>query len=284
METTARPSVSRGETILFAGCKQQPGVLIRSLQLEGSARIAGQPVELRGLLMGYSSAPRLHNEPIRLHLVGNGSLPLELEATIDRTGTMPRDKLAVDCKGALLREMALGKADQLGLSLAPSIGALSVKVAVDGDQLSGNIQLVQQRVQITPVLNGAAGKRLTAALDDTLGSVGSIATRLTLSGTVDRPSCELQSNLGAAVAQAMQRAVRRTGDQHAKALLAEAGRRVDERLAEVDRQVAEQQAQFATKSTLITARLQKIATTDEPQHRLSAERIGRRLPDNSLFR
>jgi len=284
METTARPNASRGETIMFAGCKRQPGVLIRSLQLEGSTRIAGQPVELRGLLTGYSSAPRLHSEPIRLHLIGNGSLPLEMEATIDRTGAVPRDQLVVDCQGMLLREMALGKAEQLGLSLAPSIGALSVKVAVDGDRLSGNIELVQQRVQVTPVLNGAAGKTLTAALDDTLGSVGSIATRLTLSGTVDHPTCELQSNLGAAVAQAMQRAVRRTGDQHARALLAEAGRRVDERLAEVDRQLAERQSQFATKSTVITARLQKIANKDEPQHRMSAERIGRRLPDNSLFR
>jgi uncharacterized protein (TIGR03545 family) len=284
METVAEPTASRGETILFAGCKQQPAVVIRSLQLEGATRIAGQPVELHGFLTGYSSAPRLSSEPIRLHLIGYGSLPLEMEATIDRTRAVPRDQLVVDCQGVLLREMALGKAEQLGLSLAPSIGALSVKVAVDGDRLSGNIQLVQQRVQITPILNGAAGKTLTAALDDTLGSVGSIATHLTLSGTVDQPKCDLQSNLGAAVAQAVQRAVRRTGDQHARALLAEAGRRVDERLAEVDRQLAERQAQFAIKSTLITARLQKIATKDEPQHRISVERIGRRLPENSLFR
>jgi hypothetical protein len=236
------------------------------------------------LLTGYSSAPRLISEPIRLHLIGNGSLPLEMEATIDRTRAVPRDQLVLDCQGVLLREMALGKAEQLGLSLAPSIGALSVRVAVDGDRLSGNIQLVQQRVQMTPVLSGAAGKTLTTALDDTLGSVGSIATRLSLSGTLDQPTCDLQSNLGAAVAQAVQRAVRRTGDQHARALLAEAGRRVDERLAEVDRQLAERQAQFATKSPVIIARLQKIATKDEPQHRISAERIGRRLPENSLFR
>src|SRR5262249_38480028 len=51
-------NASRGENILFAGCKPRPGILIHSLQLEGSTRIAGQPVELRGLLMGYSSAPR----------------------------------------------------------------------------------------------------------------------------------------------------------------------------------------------------------------------------------
>ena len=69
-------------------------MLIRSLQLDGTARIAGQPIELRGVLMNLSSAPRLHNEPMRLHLVGNGSLPLELQATIDRTGISGARRIA----------------------------------------------------------------------------------------------------------------------------------------------------------------------------------------------
>jgi uncharacterized protein (TIGR03545 family) len=274
----------RGEDILFASRKEEPGILIRSLQLDGSARIAGQPVELRGTLMNLSSAPRLFNEPIRLHLFGSGSMPLELLATIDRTGATPRDELLVDCQGVLMRGMALGKAEQLGLSLAPSVGSFSVSVAVDGDKLSGVIQLVQQKVRITPALNGAGGEALSTAMNDTLENVSSVATRLSLGGTIDQPTCSLWSNLGAAVAEAMQRAVRRTGDQHAKALLVEAGRRVDERLAEVDRQMAERQSQFASKSTVITARLQKIATAESPLYRISSEKGGRRLPNNSLFR
>ena len=277
-------TATRGEDILFPGHYAEPGILIRSLQLDGSARIAGQPIELRGALMNLSSAPRLLNEPIRLHLVGQGSLPLELLATIDRTGTTPRDELLVDCQGVLLRGMALGKAEQLGMSLAPSVGSLSVSVVVDGDKLSGNIQMVQHKVQITPALNGAGGEALTTAMNDTLENVNSIATRLSLGGTINQPTCSLWSNLGPAVAEAMQRAVRRTGDQHAKALLVEAGRRVDERLAEVDRQMAERQSQFASKSPVITARLQKISTAESPRYRISSEKGGRRLPNNSLFR
>jgi uncharacterized protein (TIGR03545 family) len=277
-------SSTRGEDILFASCRPQPGILIRSLLLDGTTRIAGQPVELRGILMNVSSAPRLHNEPIRLHLVGNGSLPLELQATIDRTGAVARDELLMDCQGVLLRGMVLGKAEQLGMSLAPSVGSLSVSVTVDGEKLSGDIQMVQQKVQITPALNGTGGETLSAAMNDTLGNVNSIATRLSFGGTIHEPTCRLWSNLGAAVAEAMQRAVRRTGDQHAKALLVEAGRRVDERLAEVDRQMAERQTQFASKSTVITARLQKITTEESPRYRISSEKGGRRLPNNSLFR
>jgi uncharacterized protein (TIGR03545 family) len=280
----AAVSTSRGEDILFAGCRPKPGILIRSLQLDGAIRIAGQPVELRGTLMNLSSAPRLHKEPIRLHIVGNGSLPVELQATIDRTGATARDELLVDCQGVLLHQMVLGRADQLGMTLAPSVGSLSVSVGLVGEKLSGNIQMVQQKVQITPALNGAGGATLSAAMSDTLGQVNSIATRLSLGGTLREPTCTLWSNLGAAVAEAMQRAVRRTGDQHAKAMLVEAGRRVDERLAEVDRQMAERQAQFASKSTVITARLQKIAAGESPVYRISSEKGGRRLPNNSLFR
>jgi uncharacterized protein (TIGR03545 family) len=277
-------STGRGENVLFSGCRPEPGILIRSLQLDGTARIAGQPIELRGIVTNLSSAPRLHNEPMRLHLVGNGSLPLELQMTIDRTSAVARDELLVDCQGALLHAMALGKADQLGISIAPSVGALSVSVVVDGDKLTGNIQMVQQKVQITPTLNGAGGETLSVAMCDTLARVDSIATRLSLGGTIQEPTCTLWSNLGAAVAESMQRAVRRTGDQHAKALLVEAGRRVDERLAEVDRQVAERQSQIANKSTIIAARLQKITTDESPRYRISSEKGGRRLPNNSLFR
>src|SRR4029078_7862641 len=105
-----RAGAARGEDIQFAGCRPEPGILIRSLQLDGTARIAGQPIELRGILTNLSSAPRLRDAPIRLHLARSGSLPMELQATIDRTNAKARDELLVNCQGVLLHEMALGKA------------------------------------------------------------------------------------------------------------------------------------------------------------------------------
>jgi hypothetical protein len=183
-----------------------------------------------------------------------------------------------------LRKVALGKANQLEMVLAPSLGTLSVSVVVEGTKLSGDVQIVQQKVQITPALYGSSGPALSASMRDTLGRVNTIATRVSLGGTLDEPTCTLWSNLGAAVAEAMQRALNRTDDQRAKTLLVEAGRRVDERLAEVDRQIAEKQSQFAGKSPVIAARLQKIATVEAPRYRMSSEQSGRRLPINSLFR
>ncbi|HEX5470984.1 MAG TPA: hypothetical protein VFW73_03815 [Lacipirellulaceae bacterium] len=281
---TSGPRKKRGEDILFAGCSQEPGILIRSLQLEGTCRIGGQPVELRGVLTNLASQPRLYHEPMRLHFFGRGSMPLELQVTIDRSGTLPRDELLIDCQGMLLPAVALGGSDQFEMKLAPSVGSVSISVAVEGDRLTGDVQMVQHNVQITPAVHGPAGTPLCRVMGNDLSGINSMATRISLCGTLDKPKCSLWSNLGAAVAESMQRALRRAGDQHTRDLLAEADRRVDERLAEVDRQMAEQQQHIASETNDLTARLDELAASEKPLYRISAKEGGRRLPKDSLFR
>jgi uncharacterized protein (TIGR03545 family) len=273
----------RGENVLFAGCRRKPGLLVRSLELRGAAKIGGQPVEWRGTLSNLALSPRLHDQPVRLHLIAGGSLPFELQATIDRTKPIAKDELLVDCQGVLLPGVALGHSDQFELNMGPSVGSLSVSLMVDGDRLSGDVQLVQQKVQLAPGASSARNLVLAGAMGESLGRINSMATRLTLGGTLEQPTCALWSNLGTACAEAMKRGFQRASGQHSKTLLVEAGRHVDERLAEIDRQIAEKQTRFASKSTEINARLQKIAAGESPRYRISAEKV-HRLPNNSLFR
>lgn len=274
---------SRGKDVLFAGCRPTPDLLVRSLQLSGAARIGGQPVTLTGMLSNLSSEPKLQSGPTQLHLVGNGSLPFELKLTTDRSKAVPQDELLLDCQGIVMHRVVLGNDDQLVVQIAPSVGTLSVSIVLNGDRLNGEIQVVQQKASLVPALRGTSGTVLTSSVGETLGNVHSIATRVSVSGTLDKPKCELWSNLGAAVAEAIQRALRKTSDQHARSLFAEAGRRVDERLAEVDRQMMELQTRFSSETSEMTARLQTIATSEAPRYRIS-EHGGRRLPMNSLFR
>ncbi len=283
IESKPQPNCGRGENLLFAGCRREPGLLIRSLELQGVAKVGGQPVEMRGTLANWSSQPRLHEQPMRLHFIADGSLPFELQATIDRTKPVAKDELLVDCQGILLPGVALGRSNQLELNLAPSVGSLSVSLAIEGEKLTGDIQLVQHKVQLSPGGNTAGNLALASAMGEALGHINSVATRINVGGTLEKPTCALWSNLGTAVAEAMKQGLQRAGGQHSKVLLAEAGRHVDERLAEIDRQVAEKQNKIAARSTDITARLQKIAAAESPRYRISSEN-GRRLPNNSLFR
>ena len=276
---------SRGANVVFAGCRPSPSLLIRDLRLQGDARIGGQAVELLGILTDFTSAPARHPKPIRLRLKSIGSTPLTLQATIDRTTPVPRDELLVDCGGIVLPKIDLGQNDQLGMSLEPSVGSLSISVSVQGEDLAGDIQLVQKQVQMTPALGGELRHApLAAPLKETLGKLESLAMRVSLSGTLQEPKYTLWSNLGPAVAEGMERALKHSADQHARSLLARAQKLVDERLAGIERQAAEQHAQVAALRTRATADLAKFAGQQATGERLSREQLGRQLPAGSLFR
>jgi hypothetical protein len=256
------------------------------LQLHGTARLGGQTVELGGTLTDVSDAPALHHSPIRLRAKATGSLPVELQATIDRTGPVARDELLVDCRGMVMPPLALGQSDgDFRLTLAPSVASLSISVMVEDEKLSGDIQLVQRQVKITPVFTGQLSDvPLAAALQATLAELDSLAVQVSLGGTLREPTCSLWSTLGPAVAEATKRAIRRAGDEHAEVLVVRARRQVDERLARLEEQIRAQRNELTAQTTAATGELERVATQQTPGPRLSRERFGTRLPAGSLFR
>jgi uncharacterized protein (TIGR03545 family) len=262
-----------------------PNFLIRTLEMQGVANFAGQPVELRGTMTGIANSAHRRTEPMQLRLSTTGALPMTLQATIDRSGDVARDELLVDCRGVTWPALSLGDSDALRVKVQPSVGSLLVSVRVDGDKLAGEVQVVQNQVRMMPELGGElCDVPLAAPLGATLGQLNSIATRISIGGTLERPRCTLWSNLGPAVAEAFERSLRSAGDEHVKSLLAEARRRVDERLAALERQASNEQATFAAQLASVTAQLDSIAAQQSPRKRISVEQLGRRLPASSLFR
>jgi hypothetical protein len=85
------------------------------------------------------------------------------------------------------------------------------------------------------------------------------------------------------VAEAMNGALRRSSEEHVAQILAESRRLVDERLAALERELAEQQETFAKETASIPQRLDTLARQQTRRERLSVERLGGRLPNNSLF-
>ena len=285
--TESRPVAAhqhRGRDVLFTGCRRTPDLLIRRLQLEGTARIGGQPLELVGTLSDVTDKPARHDQPIRLRLTTRGSLPLELVATIDRTGPIARDQLLVDCGGIVLPKLRLGGSDKLRLSLAPTTASLHVSITLEGDKLSGDVQLVQREVQITPTVGDELSRRnFDGELQKALREIDSLSTRISLAGTIDQPKCEVWSNLGPAVAEAMNRALVRTTAGYTRELLTESHDRVDERLADLDRQIADAQATLEPQLADTTDSLDQLSKKATSE-RLSLDHLGRRLPAESLFR
>src|SRR4029077_8524878 len=130
---TAEPRRKRGQDVYFAGCARRPDLLIRALDLRGSGRLSGQPFDLTGTLTNFANRPALSGQPMKLKLNTTGSLQVQLQATIDRTGPVAKDQFLVDCGGIVLPKFKLGHSDKLRLSIAPSTATLNISVTLDGN-------------------------------------------------------------------------------------------------------------------------------------------------------
>lgn len=264
---------------------QRSDVVVRNLEFQGKTHLLGQTVDVRGLLTGFATKPMLMAEPMRMRMKTAGASPLQVRVTFDCRQPVAHDELFVDCREFPLPGITLGGSDELRLKLSPSVGSLTVSVRIDGDQIAGDVQLVQKQLRITSLTGGELNEvPLAEPLQTNLADVNSLATHFTLRGTADAPACTLWSNLGPAVAEAMDRALVRCGEEHAAQVLAESRRQVDERLAALERQVADQQAKFASGTGSLPQRLDTIARQQTRRERISVERLGGRLPNSSLFR
>ncbi len=274
----------RGREVLFAGCRRTPDLLIRKLQLQGTAEFAGQSLDVVGSISDVTDKPALHDKPIQLRLSTRGSLPLEVAATIDRTGPVARDRLVVECGSIVLPKLSLGGSKKLRLSLAPTTASLNVILKLEGDRLSGDVRLVQHEVQITPTVGDElAGRNFDGQLENALAAIDSLDTQITLAGSLEHPQCQVWSNLGPAVAEALNHALEQTTASYIHELLAESHNRVDERLAVLDHQIADAQAALEPQLEDANDSLD-VLTKKTSSQRLSLDHLGRRLPEDSLFR
>ena len=281
----ADPERSRGVDIEFPGCRKMPDLLVRTLELQGTARLGGQPCELSGFARDVTSQPAIHGKPTTLELTTTGSLPITLYAQIDRTGAEARDHLHATCSSIVLPAVTLGKPGKFELAVAPSTGMLTAELKLDGEDLTGELSFVQTNVQMSP----AVGSRMAKYhLDETLGQslrrIDQVTTNISLTGTLDEPAWGLDSNLGPVVATALEQALRRTIEDRADRLAAKTQQRVDERLAQLDRMIAEKQQALLPNLNTADELIKKALGNLPGEGGLSIERLGQQLPTNSLFR
>lgn len=274
---------ARGVDILFAGCQQRPDVLIRSLRIEGSARLGGKPIELTGQISNFTTQPQVHGQPLLVEMSTSGALPIKLRGTIDRTQAVARDELFADCSGLDVPSATLGGSDRFRLAISQSKAQASVSLLVDGDRLSGDIQLDHDRVQITPDLRldfgspalSQNGGALAESLKQNLSRLPKLVTRVTVSGTLDEPKAKVWSTLGPAVAQAFGDALRGEVDQQANRLIVRSRAKVDAKLATFDQEIQQALAKASPALAEPAALMKQVAGAGIGS---GLERLGAKLP------
>jgi uncharacterized protein (TIGR03545 family) len=233
------PSRMTGTNVLFVR-QRLPKMLLERVQVDGTASVDGQALSFAGQITDVTTEPMLHDQPTRIELTGSGAVGYSLLAIIDRRGAVSHDSLTIDCPKLQLAHRTLGKADKLAVKVTPGDASLHAEVRIDGDELSGFIAFKQSSTleADTPLLRD---DRIAAMLKESMAEVDRIEAKVVLSGTLRRPACNVESNLGPQLAAGINGAVAKYLTHRRERIQAEVQEKVDQQMAKLDeaRQKAE---------------------------------------------
>lgn len=245
----AEPEPARGRGVdILPARPSEPDFLVHWLSVEGRAWCDGRPCDFVATVSNLTGQPQIVRQPTTVR--AQVKLPFEMwiEATLDRTGAEACDRIMVQCPGLAERWRTLGNPEQFALAIAPGKTALGLKVELRGQRLSGTLHVVQEPVELTPVVApGCGGERVAGVLRAGLGQLRRLEAEVQLCGTVDQPDWHLQSNLGPQLAAVVAQAFQRELDVRRSELQDQLQRRVNGELARVEQVLAGKQEQLLAK-------------------------------------
>jgi uncharacterized protein (TIGR03545 family) len=199
------PKRARGVDVMFAGVSPRPDFLIRSLNVEGEGQARGERFEFLGTVQGLTTQPRVYGQPAVFHIEVRGPVAMQVEAILDRTQPIARDHITVECPALAQPKRLLGKPDQIAVAVSPANARLSLSLQLEGENLSGRLTVRQEPVELKPELAAAyGGPQMAARIHDALREIRVLDVTAQLSGTLQRPTCQIRSTLGPQLAQAFQ--------------------------------------------------------------------------------
>jgi uncharacterized protein (TIGR03545 family) len=238
-----------GTDISFPRLHAYPTFLLRQGQV--GFRFGGDTTggAFTGSVHGLTTQPALYGKPTLFAasgaLRGANPLSIDLAGSLDHVRAVPLDSLAGAVGGLALPVFNL---PGLPFRLDPGRGRAALSIAIDGDHLRGRWSVTSPNLTVG-LADSARGKslgKLESLVGDVLGNVKSLNLDARLGGTITRPTLDISSNVGDALAGGIRQVM---GQEVAKA---EARIR-----AEVDKQVGQGVAEAQTRVTAVAADLGK---------------------------
>lgn len=199
---------STGEDIVPAGIKPLPRALVQRMLLEGTIESYGRTVPWRGEIRNLTTDPALVIEPLVIRAQTEGKNPVIMQATLDRRTATPRDHVVLSLPSLEQPSRKLGKGEELALLVPPGNVELWAELCLDGEALSGRMVVQQKEIRLASQLAPRFGERLAQRVATATEQVSRLEAEVTLSGTLDKPSWKLRSNLGPQLAGSLTTALR----------------------------------------------------------------------------
>ncbi len=183
----------RGKHLLTPS--DRPDYLIRRLAFDGQGVFDHQPFHFLGVAENVTNQPRLHRQPTTIRVSAAAPTPMEVEVTLNHGKEDEADHLRVSCPALPTNQRLLGDPGSLALNVAPGTAEVWMNLEILGDQIQGELRVKQTDAVITPHVADAEQRQLEnmrLAVREIRGLQGVC----TLSGTLQKPSLEIRSNIG----------------------------------------------------------------------------------------
>ncbi len=258
------PLGQRGRMVVLDADQASSRIFLRNATLDGQLQLAGQDLEFVGRACDWSlgtAEPAAGTQrPARMVLLTRGPWEARVEAAWARTADGPLRQLSMKCDRLALPARHWGHVDDWTIDVAPGNTRVSARLETTGDQLEGQIQLVQDQLRLTVVpAPGVMGQPLWQHLAGAIEGVDQLTLTARLTGTLDAPQWTLSSNVGAQLQERFQAAAGELVSQHRERLVAEAERRLQDEWDQVRRRLPVEHEQWQQQLTAMQKLLASVA-------------------------
>lgn len=229
------PSRARGYDVQF---RQRPNLVFRKIQLDGQGRLAGQNFHFFGQAHDLSTNPKLYANPTRIHLRGNASTEIIIDAILDRRGPQRIDQFKVSCPGLEMPQMALGNESDIKVEVGESLMALELDIKLVDDLITGELVLRHHdtSMSVAKLNEKIGGNETLIALNQSLAPVNQFTTRVSIQGEIQHPKIQLSSDLGPKFSASIESAVQQAFNRALADQSERISQNIDEQFAELNRE------------------------------------------------
>ena len=194
------PKPKRGLDLKIAFADKAPGLLIKSIDIEGEGRFANRHTKFAGTAYNLTSHPHLHDEPASFELRAQGDQHVIVKCILDRRSEQSVDSLDIICPDLEVREsQILGEPNSMQVTMGPRSRIQGdIKIQAIDDQLSGEIIFRRSNVSlhVDKINSLAGGDDAALKINQGLAGLNQFESKVQISGTFEDYNYVLKSDLG----------------------------------------------------------------------------------------
>jgi uncharacterized protein (TIGR03545 family) len=219
------PPRGRARIIEFPRLHDDPRFLLMKAQVAGEIGL-DKPFGFTGTVTGITTNPPLYGKPATIELAGTqGGRSFMLKGLLDHTHDIPVEALEGVYNGFSLSAMQFGPPDGMALGMNQGTGRARMALKLRGDTLDGHAEIQGSDLAVQPKVDlksdSPVAQRAQKNIMASLAAVKSMTVGVGLSGTLDSPRLDIDSNIGAIVSDALKSALGAEVAEQEKALRAQ---------------------------------------------------------------